>query len=389
MMRTRLLLFSFALSAAIASGCDSDGGAADQGPGPADDQGAAEPTVQLRDVDGTPILVDGEGRTLYLFSNDVPGPDAVSNCAGDCLTAWPAFSPDAIRPGAGLDVADFGALTRSDGSSQATYRGWPLYYFASDTAPGETNGEAVGNVWFVIPDPFYTVLIRANADLGRFLTDAAGNTLYYFARDTPAAEAVDAVSNCAGDCLAAWPALDLDEVIAPSTLNLAAFDSISRDDGGAQTTYRGWPMYTFQNDAAVGDTNGEGVGGVWFVFANPFYSALIMGNDEVPLYLADDRGFSLYLFRNDTKGEGDEPPVSACEGDCLTAWPPFALEAGGAPSVLNDEDFTVLSRDGVEQVVYRGWPLYFFANDEVPGDVNGDGVGEVWELFDPSTLGVE
>ncbi|MEM9189330.1 MAG: hypothetical protein AAGF12_09150 [Myxococcota bacterium] len=341
-----------------------------------------QPTVAIREDGGNRWLVDQEGQTLYLFGRDIPGASASSNCAGDCAATWPPFAPENLRVGEGLEASDFAEITRDGGETQLTYRGWPLYRFMNDAAPGDLNGDGVGGVWFTVPDPFYTVLVRADDTLGRYLVDAGGQTLYYFARDLPAFDANPAVSNCADGCAAAWPAFETAEVRAPSTLDSATFGTVG---GGTQVTYRGWPIYRFTNDTSPGDTNGENASDRWFVASDPHYDALIMSNDDTPLYLAAGNGMSLYLFRNDTRAENGNPPVSACNGPCLGNWPIFTAASPGAPSVLEGSDFTILMRDdGSEQVVYRGWPLYFFSGDTAPGDTNG--VGPVWEVFDPSAL---
>lgn len=96
------------------------------------------------------ILVDEDGMTLYLFTKDTQGSGA-STCAGDCLTAWPAVEAPA-QAGSGVDAAKLGSITRDDGSKQATYNGWPLYYYQDDTAPGLATGQGVGGVWWVL-DP--------------------------------------------------------------------------------------------------------------------------------------------------------------------------------------------------------------------------------------------
>lgn len=92
-------------------------------------------------------LTDGKGMTLYRFANDTSG---VSNCSGDCLVKWPAFY---VEPGAGVEgseASDFATITRNDGSQQTTYKGMPLYYFFNDKNPGDTNGQGVKDVWFVV-----------------------------------------------------------------------------------------------------------------------------------------------------------------------------------------------------------------------------------------------
>ena len=92
------------------------------------------------------ILVDGKGMTLYLFTKDTTN---TSNCTGQCLVAWPPLigKPTA---GKGVDDSKLGSFSRTDGSTQATYNGWPLYYWQKDTKPGDVTGQDVNNVWFVL-----------------------------------------------------------------------------------------------------------------------------------------------------------------------------------------------------------------------------------------------
>jgi predicted lipoprotein with Yx(FWY)xxD motif len=91
------------------------------------------------------FLVDPQGMTLYVFKKDAPGQ---SNCAGECLAKWPAYSgPGASGPG--VDAKAFGSITRTDGVKQTTYKGAPLYTFAADKAAGETRGQGAKEVWFV------------------------------------------------------------------------------------------------------------------------------------------------------------------------------------------------------------------------------------------------
>jgi len=94
-------------------------------------------------------FTDTEGMTLYWFKKDSP---SVSVCAGQCPEKWPIyFRPTVVAP-AGVDAADFGTITREDGKQQTTFRGYPLYYFFKDTKAGDTNGQGVNDIWYVI-DP--------------------------------------------------------------------------------------------------------------------------------------------------------------------------------------------------------------------------------------------
>ncbi len=95
------------------------------------------------------ILTDGSGRTLYAFANDTPG---VSNCTGACATNWPPFTVaagTAVTLGNGA-TATVGTIQRPDGSTQVTVNNMPVYYWSSDTKPGDTSGQGKGGVWFVL-----------------------------------------------------------------------------------------------------------------------------------------------------------------------------------------------------------------------------------------------
>ncbi|HEX6257820.1 MAG TPA: hypothetical protein VFZ70_18575, partial [Euzebyales bacterium] len=104
--------------------------------------------IEVTDSDLGEILVDGEGMTLYVFDNDT---DGNSTCYDDCEANWPAFTGD-VSAGDGVDDGLLGSSERDDGTMQVTYDGQPLYYFAGDQAPGDLNGQAVGDIWWVV-DP--------------------------------------------------------------------------------------------------------------------------------------------------------------------------------------------------------------------------------------------
>jgi predicted lipoprotein with Yx(FWY)xxD motif len=97
------------------------------------------------------ILVDGSGRTLYLFEADKQNSSSYS---GACATAWPPLTTSGA-PQAGTDVAAnlLGTTMRPDGRQEVTYHGHPLYYYAGDTGPGTVNGQGVngfGAEWYVL-----------------------------------------------------------------------------------------------------------------------------------------------------------------------------------------------------------------------------------------------
>jgi predicted lipoprotein with Yx(FWY)xxD motif len=110
---------------------------------------AQTPTLQI--VDNAQlgrILADAGGKTLYTFTNDTAG--QASTCTGTCATNWPPLTVASGSPVAPTGLP--GTLTtiaRADGALQVAYDGMPLYTFINDTAAGQTNGQAVNNVWFV------------------------------------------------------------------------------------------------------------------------------------------------------------------------------------------------------------------------------------------------
>lgn len=102
---------------------------------------------------GTPkfaaALTDSTGKAVYLFTADT---GTTSTCTGACASAWPPVTTTGT-PSLTGGTAKLGTTTRSDGTVQVTYNGHPLYYFAGDTKPGDTNGEgskAFGAEWYLI-----------------------------------------------------------------------------------------------------------------------------------------------------------------------------------------------------------------------------------------------
>ena len=97
------------------------------------------------------ILVDGRGRSLYLFEKDEHGRSA---CSGVCVSYWPPLltkgKTAAIK---GAKASLVGSIRRADGSRQVTYAGHPLYFFSGDAGRGQTNGEGLtdfGASWYVL-----------------------------------------------------------------------------------------------------------------------------------------------------------------------------------------------------------------------------------------------
>lgn len=111
----------------------------------------------------------------------------------------------------------------------------------------------------------------------------------------------------------------------------------------------------------------------------PTVTVTVATSDEYGEYLTDKEGFALYLFTQDT------PNTSTCTGNCAQRWPPLIVADEAMAGEGVDETLlgTTTRDDGTLQVTYNGWPLYYFADDEAPGDTTGHEVGDVWYLVTP------
>ena len=106
---------------------------------------ASANTVLSTTINGTQVLTNSKGLTLYWF---VPDTSTKSNCTGSCATYWPPVTGP-VTAGSGV-TGTLGTITRPDGSTQATYDGHPLYTYVADTAPGQAKGNGLnlsGGVW--------------------------------------------------------------------------------------------------------------------------------------------------------------------------------------------------------------------------------------------------
>jgi predicted lipoprotein with Yx(FWY)xxD motif len=134
-------------AAASASGGGAYGSAATT---PAPASGAAT-VVGTRASSLGSILVDGRGRTLYLFEKDR---GTTSACDGSCAAIWPPLTTTtAPRAGTGAAAARLGTARRADGTLGVTYAGHPLYLYAGDAKPGDATGQGVdqfGAEWYVL-----------------------------------------------------------------------------------------------------------------------------------------------------------------------------------------------------------------------------------------------
>lgn len=214
----------------------------------------------------------------------------------------------------------------------------------------------------------YDVQLAYSEEHGLYLVDSEGRTLYFFAKD------YNGSSSCSGECAKKWPAFYVENPMLGPGLDPEDFGVITRSDGGKQLTYKGWPLYYFAGDEKPGDINGDGVKNVWFV-AKPDYTVMVSVKPGLGTYLVDSYGRTLYVFAKDSNG------TSNCYGECAMKWPPFTPRNLIVPSTLNITDFSFTARsDGGVQLVYKGYPLYYWVNDKQMGDTTGHGVKNVWSV---------
>ena len=110
-------------------------------------QAAAAGSLKTAQIGGATVLTNSKGFTVYSFALDTP---TKSNCNGTCAANWPPVKGSVTAPGV---TGTFGTITRSDGSTQATFNGHPLYTFTADTSPGQAKGNGLnqdGGVWHEI-----------------------------------------------------------------------------------------------------------------------------------------------------------------------------------------------------------------------------------------------
>ncbi|GAA1878025.1 hypothetical protein GCM10009736_52430 [Actinomadura bangladeshensis] len=149
-----------ALAAVAGCGGGGSGGSGSSGYGGGSSPTSAAPTggtsgqtIKTASVGNLgPILVDGAGRTVYLFEKDKGNQ---SSCSGSCAAVWPPVTTSVKpQPGSGADASKLSTTKRSDGTTEVSYAGHPLYYYAPDgTSSGSTGGQGLdqfGAKWYVL-----------------------------------------------------------------------------------------------------------------------------------------------------------------------------------------------------------------------------------------------
>lgn len=359
----QLILSLIALMVIIS--CDSDDGNGNDIPNPVEDPsgdpdgGSDNPDsqetpneVQLRD-DATfgQVFTNSEGFTLYFFAPDSNGD---SNCNGGCISAWPAFNSQALTLDDGLNTNDFGSITREDGTQQTTYKEWPLYLFASDTAAGDINGDGSGGVWFVAK-PDYSIMIARGQLVGRdadgnetnltssyetgdgetfYMTSANGRAIYHFSNDS---ENTNTFTNADFSNDGVWPILKNEIVNVPSIFDMADFGTIEVF-GETQITYKGWPLYYFGGDENRGDNFGVGfpIAGVWPILNPDTSQAPENAEPAVISFDVTNQGASAYVFNGEGFDNVLNPDLTLKRGETYE----FNTNVPGHPFYIKSEQTT-------------------------------------------------
>ncbi len=219
-------------------------------------------------------LTNKQGQALYMFADDA---DGQSTCSGACAALWPAFTTDLTNAqlNAGLNAGDFATITRTDGKTQVTYKGWPLYTYSPvgsgyggsvnrAEGAGSTMGDGFGGIWFVAK-PNYSIMLADKQLRGLdgnnykgdytkgdgktiYFTDGAGRTIYTFSVDSFNLNKFtkpDLSNN------GTFPIYEQSTIVAPSVLDKSLFGNITSATKN-QMTYKGWPLYYFGKDSVRG-----------------------------------------------------------------------------------------------------------------------------------------
>jgi predicted lipoprotein with Yx(FWY)xxD motif len=235
------------------------------------------------------------------------------------------------------------------------------------------------------PEAKAEINLSNSASLGSYLSDKDGRSLYFFATDA------NGQASCTGGCEATWPSFFVDNLTADKIgtgLTLSDFTTITTASGKKQLAYKGWPLYYYSpvssgdgyggvnTPEAAGKTTGDGVGGVWFI-AKPDYSVMLVRSqlvghdgknyksdytvgDGLTTYFTDAKGLTLYTFKNDNFKKNN---FTKADFSNNAVWPIYETDKIVVPSILDKSKFSVITIFGKSQLVYNGWPLYYFGQD--------------------------
>ncbi len=388
--------------------------------------------VTINDIEGA-VFADQNGKTLYTWPlhklrNGTVGDykNTASNCTSEvdtvnsglesptpagyalpelasrksCVQVWPpALAASDAKP-----VGKWTLIKRHDGAKQWAYDGYPLYTSMLDRQPGDVlggtkqklPGDAPGVRVPIGPPPNIPPAFEiAEVGTGRMLVNYSGESVYSWDGD-----GVDK-SNCVGACLTKWAPVPA----AEESQSHGDWTVIERSPGIRQWAFRKKPLYTYIPDDkrphGLGGSDESGWHNVYTLPAPAWPSEFTQQATHIGIVLADSHGRTIYVYRCgddaldqqacDYPSAPQEYRLAVCGGGdaarCLRTWPPvLAPKNAKAPSrswTTIDIDpltghFATPGQPGAIHVwAYRGRPVYTFAGDPGPGDVNGD----AWGVF--------
>jgi len=151
--RTRLAACLAAASIAVfaLAGCGSSGAGngTSSGGGSASQPPAAAGTLATAHTKLGTVVVDGQGKTVYVYDHDTAG-SGKSACTGACTGLWPALTTTSMHPTAKGITGTVGTIAVSGGQQQITLNGLPLYTYSGDNAAGDVNGQGVQGIWWAV-----------------------------------------------------------------------------------------------------------------------------------------------------------------------------------------------------------------------------------------------
>jgi len=231
------------------------------------DNGAPEPV--LPPVVGTQptlsgvVYADNAGKTLYNSDRDGPGK---SSCQDACLKDWTPVPAAWVAS----SVGDWTVVPRADGSRQWAYRNKPVYTFNGDRKAGDAKGAEADSAWHPLMKSakFFppNVVIRSipYSNLPPALATADGKMLYLqdkYKFNPQGTQRHDKIygnpgpAGCTAECTKTWIPL----TAPPGAQGGDDWTVVARDEGSSQWAYKGWPVYTYAEDAKPGDAKGEGI----------------------------------------------------------------------------------------------------------------------------------
>jgi predicted lipoprotein with Yx(FWY)xxD motif len=370
--------------------------------------------IEMTDEMGE-VFADAKGNTLYTWQGDNKAGQSL--CNGDkytevtgaaeihyqlpdaqrrpsCQEMWPPFTAAADS----TPVGHWTTIARHDGRKQWAYDGKPLYTFANDPVPGSINGIGVdlgrltgqrAPLWVRMNAP--PGVIARSGELGRVLITDKGRTLYALAGEKARK------FKCVDECLEQWTPLS---AASAATIDRNSdWSIVSRPDSSQQWAYKGRPLYTYDGDTRFGEINGIDEPDWQAVIVQPALAPpkgmTVQMTADGPVFANAD-GRTMYTWNCSEEAPDrlycDVPSASSAywrslcgTGDqCLSTWRPVvapknARAVGRTWTIVTIDpkattQFSSSAQEGLRVWAYRGKPLYTFAGDKRPADMNGHNV---------------